>query len=175
MNAETSAKCEPTRALEALKVFADNDMCGRCLPCPLATRQAITILERIIGGYGETEDLDRLTRISVRLADAARCPRGEETARTLGESLQNSEIYEAHRVGRCDTGTCQALVRFRVVSERCTMCGRCQEVCPHGAIVGEPYVAYLGDNRPYIIREKKCDGCGKCIEVCPEDAIERVT
>jgi ferredoxin len=168
-------KCEPRRTLEALKAFADDGMCGRCLPCPIATRQSIAILERMVGGRGEIEDLARLVRISVRLADAARCPRGEETARTLGESLQNSEEYEAHLAGRCIAGTCRALVRFRVVPERCTMCGRCQEACPHGAIAGEPYVAYLGDNRPYVIRKKKCDGCGKCLEICPEDAIERVT
>ena len=175
MSTETSVKCEPARALDALKTFANDGMCGRCLPCPMATRQAIAILERVISGRGATEDLVRLTRISIRLTDAARCPRGEEAARALGESLGNAEEFEEHVTGRCPTGTCRALVRFRVVPERCTMCGRCQEACPHGAIIGEPYVAYLGDNRPYVIREKKCDGCGKCLEVCPEDAIERVT
>jgi len=174
MTSETPVKCEPTRALEALKAFANDEMCGRCLPCPLATRQAIAILERLISGRSEAEDLARLMRIPVRLADVARCPRGEETARALGESLQNSEKYEEHIAGRCATGMCRALARFRVVPERCTMCGRCQEVCPQGAIVGEPYVPYLGDNRPYVIRVKKCDGCGRCVDACPVDAIERV-
>ena len=175
MSSEISAKCELTRVLEALKEFANDVMCDRCFPCPIATRQAIALLERVVGGRGEAEDLARLTRISIRLADAARCPRGKETANALGESLQdNKEEYKEHLAGRCASGTCRALVHFRVVPERCTMCGLCQEVCPRGAIVGAPYVPYLGDNRPYVIREKKCDGCGRCVESCPAHAIERV-
>jgi len=175
MSTETKTGCEPQRALSALIEFANDGMCGRCLPCPLATRQAIGILERIIDGRGDEADLARLLRVADRLVDAARCPKGEETARTLGESLKNTTEYDMHVEGVCSEGTCLALTRFRVVPERCTMCGKCKEICPENAIEGDLYVAYLGDNRPYVIRETKCNGCGACIAVCPEDAIERIT
>ena len=85
MKTETQTACAPQRALQALIEFAEDGMCGRCLPCPLATRQAIVILERIIGGGGNETDLARLGRIATELIDAARCPKGEETARALGE------------------------------------------------------------------------------------------
>ena len=175
MSTQTKADCEPQRALSALIAFADDGMCGRCLPCLVATKQAIAILKRIIDGCGDEADLARLVRIADRLVDAARCPKGEETARTLGESLKSTGEYDMHVGGVCPEGRCRALTRFRVVPERCTMCGKCKETCPENAIEGDPYVPYLGDNRPYVIRETKCDGCGACIEVCPEGAIERVT
>ncbi len=175
MSTQTKAGCEPQRALDALIEFANDGMCGRCLPCPLATKQAIVILERIIDRRGDEADLARLTRVADQLVDAARCPKGEETARALGESLKNATEYDRHVAGVCPEGTCRALTRFRVVPERCTMCGNCKEACPEDAIEGDPYVPYLGDNRPYVIREAKCNGCGACVEACPEGAIERVT
>jgi NAD-dependent dihydropyrimidine dehydrogenase PreA subunit len=132
------------------------------------------MLERIISGNGEAVDLDRLARVSAELIDAARCPKGEEAAKRLGEALASPE-FARHVEGICGVGTCSALTRYYVIPEACTMCGVCQEACPRDAIEGDPYVAWRGDNRPYVIRLEKCDGCGKCVAVCPADAIERVT
>jgi NAD-dependent dihydropyrimidine dehydrogenase PreA subunit len=175
VSTQTQASCAPQRALVALIEFANDGMCGRCLPCPLATTQAIGILRRITDGRGDIADLGRLARVAAELVDAARCPKGEETARALGESLKNAAEYERHLAGVCPEGACRAMARFRIVAERCAMCGRCKDACPRSAIEGDPYVAYLGDNRPYRIRERRCDGCGACVEACPEGAIERVT
>ncbi len=175
MSTRTETICAPQRALNALVEFANDGMCGRCLPCPLATKQAIVLLEGIIDGRGDEADLERLARVATALVDAARCPKGEEAARGLGESLQDAAAYGRHVAGICPDGACRALTRYSIAEERCTMCGECKAVCPVDAIVGDPYVPYLGDNRPYVIRTLKCDGCGACVEACPEGAIERVT
>jgi NAD-dependent dihydropyrimidine dehydrogenase PreA subunit len=174
MSTATEVICAPQQALEALRAFAADGMCGRCIPCPIATRQSIAMLERIIEGNGEVVDLDRLTRVSTELIDAARCPKGEEAARKLGEALVSPE-FARHVEGVCGSGTCPALTRYLVIPEACTMCGACQEACPRDAIEGDPFIAYRGDNRPYVIRLEKCDGCAKCVAACPADAIERVT
>ena len=174
MSTATDVACAPRQALEALRAFAAGDMCGRCLPCPIATRQAIAMLERITAGDGESVDLQRLLRVSTELIDAARCPKGEEAAKRLGEALASPE-FDRHVDGICGMGTCPALTRYRVIPEACEMCGACQEACPRDAIEGDPFVAWRGDNRPYVIRLETCDGCGKCVAVCPADAIERVT
>lgn len=48
------------------------------------------------------------------------------------------------------------------VSENCTGCGACAEVCPQGAI--EVIEGRSRTNRTL------CVGCGKCTEVCPNEA-----
>ncbi len=44
--------------------------------------------------------------------------------------------------------------------ERCTQCGKCQEVCRFEAIVN------------FIVDPIYCEGCGVCFHICPEKAIE---
>ncbi len=54
--------------------------------------------------------------------------------------------------------------RLYYVSRRCSHCGRCQMVCPQGAISSR-YNYYSRIDR------KKCDGCMKCVEVCLNHAL----
>lgn len=50
------------------------------------------------------------------------------------------------------------------IGDDCRQCGRCQEICPAGAIVNE--------GRRYVIIPDKCESCGACAAECPEGAIE---
>ena len=66
----------------------------------------------------------------------------------------------------CPAGAIFALFSFRplfrrVVSEKCTSCGRCVRACPMGAIA-EDFVKTA---------HSECITCLKCQEVCPEKAI----
>ena len=66
----------------------------------------------------------------------------------------------------CPAGAIFALFSFRplfrrVVSEKCTSCGRCVRACPMGAIA-EDFVKTA---------HSECITCLKCEEVCPEKAI----
>jgi len=172
MTVEACTQCGPARMVQVLTDFAEDGLCGRCLPCPLGVGQAVAILSRLRHGEGQPVDLDRLSRISASLLETARCRRGKEAAQALADSLQDEAGYAAHLAGRCPDGTCLDLRRFRVRAARCTLCNRCRDVCPRGAIRGDPFVSYRSDNRPYVILEKKCDGCAQCVAVCPVGAIE---
>lgn len=59
----------------------------------------------------------------------------------------------------------------RILSEQCTGCGRCQELCRFDAITldgpGNHRVA-----ETFRIDPIACEGCGVCAYFCPEDAIE---
>jgi len=49
-----------------------------------------------------------------------------------------------------------------IITDKCTECGACYEVCTFKAI--EP-------GSPYKVIGERCDECASCILVCPEDAI----
>ncbi len=51
-------------------------------------------------------------------------------------------------------------------SVACIGCFKCQQVCPHDAII-------MANNLAYIDFEK-CKLCRKCVEVCPTDAIHEI-
>ncbi|MBD3236981.1 MAG: (4Fe-4S)-binding protein [Candidatus Eisenbacteria bacterium] len=51
----------------------------------------------------------------------------------------------------------------KVDVSRCTVCGRCGEICQYNAIVALR-------TRPLVFPEL-CHGCGGCLRVCPEEAI----
>ncbi len=54
----------------------------------------------------------------------------------------------------------------QVDMSKCSLCGRCQEICQFKAIVvvGKSVLAF----------HELCHSCGGCLEVCPEDAITEV-
>ena len=50
-----------------------------------------------------------------------------------------------------------------VISDECTMCGSCVDVCPVEAISeGDP---------KYVIDADTCTDCGACVDECPVEAI----
>jgi len=54
-----------------------------------------------------------------------------------------------------------------LLSQKCTLCLQCQEICPAGAISRSG-----GTGRTLLYDYQKCIRCFCCMEVCPEAAIE---
>ena len=50
-------------------------------------------------------------------------------------------------------------------AKKCTGCGKCTEVCPHG-------VFDMDENKAKIIKKDSCIECGACALNCPAKAIE---
>ena len=53
---------------------------------------------------------------------------------------------------------------LRLSAEKCSGCGRCSEVCPHG-------VFRVGDKKAQIKDKDLCMECGACAISCPASAI----
>lgn len=51
----------------------------------------------------------------------------------------------------------------KVLTEKCTACGICIDVCPNGAIAME--------NGKAFVNNVLCRSCNVCIKACPENAI----
>ena len=53
---------------------------------------------------------------------------------------------------------------LNLVPQKCTGCGMCTKVCPHGV--------FVIDNRKAIIADKNsCMECGACVKNCPVSAV----
>jgi len=70
---------------------------------------------------------------------------------------------EAARQTLENSGDTSAVAGRAVVQRsKCTGCGLCRELCPHGAI----RVTYIANVAP-----ERCVGCGVCVENCPVRAL----
>lgn len=54
----------------------------------------------------------------------------------------------------------------KVDNDKCTFCGKCQEICQFNAIT------VLKDK--VLVFDELCHSCGGCMTVCPEDAISEI-
>ncbi len=165
--------CEVNKTLEFFSDVQDKT-CGRCLPCMVGPAQIIEMLQKLTRGEGEESDIHLLRLLSSGMGGTARCKGGQDAAEVLANSLLTGEYEEHIEKKRCPKKACPGLTTYRIIAEKCTMCGLCKEVCPEGAIFGEEYIPYLADNEPYTIRAEKCTKCGLCLPVCAEAAIELV-
>ncbi len=52
-----------------------------------------------------------------------------------------------------------------VISDECTSCGSCADICPVEAISE-------GEGK-YVIDAEKCVDCGACVDECPVGAISQ--
>jgi len=56
------------------------------------------------------------------------------------------------------------VVTLNLDVSKCTGCGRCEDVCPHG-------VLRLMDNKAVIVDRDACIECGACSRNCPFEAV----
>lgn len=162
--------CPVQKAAYYIGEFLKELMCGKCFPCALGTHEAAVIAQDIISGNAAEIDIDRLRRIAGSMAIASRCKKGRDTALFIIE-LMKAEAFAGHVKGRCPDRECASYFEYRIIPEKCIMCGECQAVCSHHAVIGERRVPYLSGYLPFEIVPRRCTRCGECLKVCPNDAI----
>jgi len=146
--------------------FTQKESCGKCVPCREGTKRMLEILERIVAGNGELEDIDRLEELADMIKSTALCGLGKSAPLPVLSTLKLfKDEYIEHIVNKkCESKTCQALCSYVIDEEKCIGCSKCTRVCPVDAITGKI-------KEPYIIDNKKCIKCGACQETCPFGAI----
>ncbi len=146
--------------------FTSEESCGKCTPCRIGTRQMLAILNKIISGNGEAEDLVKLEELAYIVKSGSLCGLGQTAPNPVLTALRYfREEFETHVIDkRCPAAVCRDLVEYRVIPVKCTGCQRCVAVCPTGAITGPRA-------KPHNLDPEKCIKCRACYEICRFDAI----
>jgi NADH-quinone oxidoreductase subunit F len=146
--------------------FTQEESCGKCTFCRIGTLRMLEILERLTLGEGNTEDLDRLAELSVRIKEASLCGLGQTAPNPVQTTMKYYlNEYEAHiNDHKCPAGSCLPLVDFSIIEENCNGCTLCATNCPVDAISGKA-------KEVHFIDQEACVKCGKCITSCNSNAI----
>jgi NADH:ubiquinone oxidoreductase subunit F (NADH-binding)/(2Fe-2S) ferredoxin/NAD-dependent dihydropyrimidine dehydrogenase PreA subunit len=147
--------------------FSVDESCGKCVPCRVGMKVMLNILNRIVSGRGEEEDIARLKRLGQHIKETSHCGLGKTAPNPVLSTIRYfRDEYEAHiQDKRCPALVCVDLIQFRVDSEKCKRCGLCKKACPMDAITWEK-------KTPAAINLEKCIRCRSCILACQFNAIE---
>ena len=128
----------------------------------------LKILEKIVAGKGEMEDLDRLEQLALSVKDGSLCGLGKTAPNPVLSTLKYfKDEYIAHiRDHKCPAGVCTAMKKIVIDPEKCKGCTKCARTCPVGAIEGTV-------KNPHKIDQSKCIKCEACLNACPFKAISK--
>lgn len=155
--------------------FTVDESCGKCTPCRVGTRRLLELLNKIISGNGELEDIDRMEELCNYIKSASLCGLGQTAPNPVISTLRYfKDEYIAHIVDKtCPAGVCKQLLRYSIDPDKCIGCGKCAKNCPAEAISKTTYIA-PGHKLPSMtIASEKCVKCGACMDSCKFSAISK--
>ncbi len=146
--------------------FTQRESCGKCVPCREGTKRMLEILERIVAGNGELNDLDELEELADMIENTALCGLGKSAPKPVISTIHAfRKEYEEHIVDKkCRAHVCSGLRVFKIDPDKCKGCSKCARNCPVSAISGKV-------KSPFVIDNEKCIKCGSCMDNCAFGAI----
>ena len=146
--------------------FTQRESCGKCVPCREGTKRMLEILERIVEGKGEPDDIERLEQLADMISNTALCGLGKSAPLPVISTIKafRKEYLEHINEKKCRAGVCQSMKTYIIDEETCRGCSKCAKGCPAGAIAGEL-------KHVFTIRQQECIKCGACAEACPFGAV----
>jgi NADP-reducing hydrogenase subunit HndC len=146
--------------------FTREESCGKCSPCREGTWHMKNILEGIVQGKGQEQDIELLERLGRLIKETALCGLGNTAPNPVLTTIRYfRDEYLAHiRDRRCPAGVCKALIRYFILPDKCVGCMACAKNCPVNCISGER-------KKVHVIDQSICIKCGMCYSVCNYDAV----
>lgn len=148
--------------------FVQAESCGKCVPCRVGTKAMLDILDKIIDGIGEIEDLELLEELADFVKEASLCGLGQTAPNPVLTTVKYfRDEYLSHiQDKKCPAKECKVMITYEVDAEKCTGCLLCAKHCPVKTIVGMK-------GQVHSIDSTRCTQCGLCYVTCPQDAISK--
>ena len=104
--------------------FTQRESCGKCGPCRIGTKRMLEILEKIVDGKGEMEDLEKLEHLGNFIKDRSLCGLGKSAPLPVLSTLKNfRDEYVEHIVDKkCAAHVCKAMRSYVIDPEKCKGC-----------------------------------------------------
>ena len=146
--------------------FTQAESCGKCSPCRVGTYQMVRLMEELVAGRGQPEDLSKLQNLGETVRRASLCGLGQTAPNPVLTTLRHfrTEYLQHAKEGRCQAAACKELVTYEIDPLKCNGCQQCVGVCPTNAITGSR--AEL-----HVIDQLLCIKCKACFEVCRYDRL----
>lgn len=146
--------------------FAQDESCGKCVPCRVGTRRMLEILEDICAGKGQPGDIERLEALAQEVRLGSLCGLGQGAPNPVLSTIKYfRHEYEAHIYDhKCPAKVCKGLIEYKIDPAACTGCTVCARNCPVGCITGKP-------KQTHVINPEICIRCGICQQVCKFGAV----
>ncbi len=146
-------------------------------------------------GKPHERDLEKVRRFARRIGERAKKIQSDESERrrALRKRLYVNLPTPFHLIALVSTRKNQlrAMLRKKVIADRCTSCGVCVEACPTHSITLVPFTRDEVEASPGVVIEEReryernlaeetltlpkfadtCMACYACYNLCPEDAI----
>lgn len=147
--------------------FTRDESCGRCNSCREGLDAMYEILTNICKGEGKEGDIEFLEDLGKSIKIASLCGLGKTAPNPVLTSIRHyRHEYEAHiNDKKCPARSCEALIEYSLITDKCTGCYVCNMKCPADAISGDK-------KKPQTIDPEKCIKCSICFEVCKFNAIK---
>jgi NADH:ubiquinone oxidoreductase subunit F (NADH-binding)/(2Fe-2S) ferredoxin len=141
--------------------FTQKESCGKCVPCRVGTWQMVNILERIVKGKSQPEDISKLQKLADTVKRASLCGLGQTAPNPVLTTLQyfHSEYLAHVKEKYCPAAVCKELTDYEIIPDKCNGCQLCVDVCPTDAISG-------AKSELHRIDLSRCIKCKACYEVC---------
>ena len=112
--------------------FTQRESCGKCVPCREGTKRMLEILERIVEGKGEPDDIERLEQLADMISNTALCGLGKSAPLPVISTIKafRKEYLEHINEKKCRAGVCQSMKTYIIDEETCRGCSKCAKGCP---------------------------------------------
>ncbi len=146
--------------------FTSSESCGKCLPCRVGLKKMAEVLNKITEGRGELKHIDFLKEMGTTIKNSSLCGLGSTAPNPVLSTLEYfaDEYYSHIKKKKCPAGVCATLLKFKVITAKCSKCGKCYKACLYGAI------EWKKDKHARINKEK-CTKCKACLNACDFMAI----